>query len=84
MTSWGKTCKFYTGSPTLAAVPPILVQPPPPGPDKIEVQYLSQIRQPQWPINGLYRMHHRAAHYHFRRHADIKHIGKTEVIHCMQ
>jgi hypothetical protein len=44
------------------------------GGEKAEVHYLSQLRQPQWPINGLYRTHHRAAHNHFRRHADIKHI----------
>ena len=58
--------------PLLSLVPPVLA---PEQPEKVEVQYLSQLRQPQCPINGLYRTHHRSASNHFRRHADIKHIG---------
>jgi hypothetical protein len=52
---------------------------PPLETEKAEVQYLSQLRQSQWPINGLYRMHQRAAHNHFKRHADIKHIEPEKV-----
>ena len=58
--------------------------PPEGGGEKVaEVQYLSQLKQPQWPINGLYRMHHRAAHNHFKRHADIKHIGACMFCVCV-
>lgn len=65
-------------SPYFSVVPPIPpAHPTPPEAEKVEMYYLSQLRQPQWPINGLYRTHYRAACNHFKRHADIKHIGKT-------
>lgn len=57
-------------------VPPTPTPPLPPlDTERVEVRYLSQLRQSQWPINGMYRMHHRAANNHFKRHADIKHNG---------
>ena len=46
------------------------------GPKEVEFRYLSQLRQSPWPINGVYKIHHRAAHNHFKRHADIKHRGE--------
>ena len=44
-------------------------------PKKVEIRYLSQLRRSPYPINGVYRIYHRAAHNHFKRHADIKHRG---------
>jgi len=44
-------------------------------PKKVEFCYLSQLRRSPYPINGVYRTYHRAAHNHFKRHADIKHRG---------
>lgn len=46
-----------------------------PAPKKVEFCYLSQLRRSPYPINGVYRTYHRAAHNHFKRHADIKHRG---------
>lgn len=46
----------------------------------MEVRYLSQLKKCPYPINGVYKVHHRAARNHFRRHADIKHRGKCRII----
>lgn len=43
------------------------------GAKEVEIYYLSQLRRCPYPINGVYKLHHRVAHNHFRRHADIKH-----------
>ena len=54
---------------------------PEPGDDKahkeVGVLYLAQLRKSPYPINGCLRVNHRAAHSHFKRHADIKHCGKN-------
>ena len=46
------------------------------GGKEVEVRYLSQLKRCPYPINGVYKVHHRAARNHFRRHADIKHRGR--------
>ena len=43
---------------------------------EVEMRYLSQLKKCPYPINGVYKVHHRAARNHFRRHADIKHRGE--------
>ena len=51
------------------------------------MRYLSQLKRCPYPINGVYKVHHRAARNHFRRHADIKHRGEAECVwsgvHCL-
>ena len=42
---------------------------------EVEIQYLSQLRQSPYPINGVYKLRHNTAHNHFRSPADIKHRG---------
>lgn len=42
----------------------------------MEVCYLAQLRRPQFPIGGIYKLSHNSAHNHFRRYSDIKHRGE--------
>ena len=44
---------------------------------EVGVLYLAQLRKSPYPINGCLRVNHRAAHSHFKRHADIKQRGKN-------
>ena len=50
------------------------------GGKEVEMRYLSQLKKCPYPINGVYKVHHRAARNHFRRHADIKHRGELNGI----
>ena len=47
------------------------------GMKEVEVCYLAQLRRSPYPINGIYKLSHRAAHNHFRKYSDIKHRGES-------